>query len=575
MVVFFGRLVDRFRLAFPLAWLVFAVGGSRAGELIEDRPTFHCLSYRWTVASDAEANARVEVRYRKSGEQPWRRALDLFRTTANWKPDKTPKRGETLLAGSIVDLEQATEYEVRFDQIGPAGGSVSKVVRSTTRKEPSFEHPSRMLHVRPGNGGGSGTLADPFLGLQAAQPSARPGDLLLIHQGVYRAPFEISRHGQPGMPIVWRAAGDGEVVIDGGEVPSERGISASGSHDVWFEGISIRNVKWGLVCHESQRVVARRCRITGVEYGFTATRSSSTRPCLDLVVTDNEIVGPSTWPRTKGIENARGVQISGQGHVIAYNHIRGFADAIDTFDSAECSAIDIHGNEIEVMTDDGIECDYSQHNVRVFRNRLTNVFQGISTQPIFGGPVLVFRNVLQNVARETFKMHNAPSGAMLFHNTSVKLDMPLMLYTGEAVDNFITRNNLFIGGSAQYAFESTAPMNRCDFDFDGFGGAWSTFLKWNGKRYSTLEEAQRSAPAYRHAVVLDPITTFRGGDVRPLSIDLEIKPGAKSLSLGERSSAIDKGVPIPNINDGFRGEAPDLGAQEFADDSPHYGPRRQ
>ena len=78
------------------------------------------------------------------------------------------------------------------------------------------------------------------------------------------------------------------------------------------------------------------------------------------------IEGPSTWPRTKGIENARGIQITGEGHVVCYNRIRGFADAIDTFPSPRCSAIDIHNNELSELTDDGIEMDYSERNTRCF-----------------------------------------------------------------------------------------------------------------------------------------------------------------------------------------------------------------
>ena len=69
--------------------------------------------------------------------------------------------------------------------------------------------------------------------------------------------------------------------------------------------------------------------------------------------------------------------------------------------------------------------DYSERNIRCFSNRMTNVFQGISMQPVYGGPVYVFRNVMDNVAVETFKLHNSPSGCLMFHNTSVKKGMPL------------------------------------------------------------------------------------------------------------------------------------------------------
>jgi hypothetical protein len=39
------------------------------------------------------------------------------------------------------------------------------------------------------------------------------------------------------------------------------------------------------------------------------------------------------------------------------------------------------------------------------------------------------------------------------------------------------------------------------------------------------------------------------------------------------STAIDKGVSLPNINDDHIGSAPDLGALEFGAPVPHYGPR--
>ena len=62
------------------------------------------------------------------------------------------------------------------------------------------------------------------------------------------------------------------------------------------------------------------------------------------------------------------------------------------------------------------------------------------------------------------QMHNNPSGGIFYHNTSVKTGMPLVLWTGETVSNCITRNNLFVGTEGNYAYESTAPMRRCDFD---------------------------------------------------------------------------------------------------------------
>jgi len=552
---------------------VFAENASKPGQLIEERPTLRRLGVRWRIAGDDNTNARVEVFFRKAGAGDWQRGLDLFRTTSGWKPDKAPGAGESLFAGSVFHLAENTEYELRLRLIDPDGGSTERLLRMRTRPEPRLETPGRVLHVVPGSGGGSGSEADPFQGLEAADRSARPGDLFLVHQGSYPAPWRALTNGAEGSPIVWRGAGDGEAAIDGGEAGAEQGIVAIGLQDVWLEGLSVCHVRWAIVAHESVRLVVSGCKTRLTEYGFVATRCSAKSPCLDLYLADNDMVGPSVWPRSKGIEAARGIQVAGLGHVVCYNHIRGFADGIDTFDAAECSAIDIYGNDLEAMTDDGVECDYSQHNVCCFENRLTNVYQGVSAQPVHGGPVYIFRNVLRNVAMETFKLHNGPSGGLLFHNTSVKAGMPLLLYSNAAVENFVSRNNIFVGGEANYAFESMAPMARCDFDCDGFGGQWKTFLKWNGVRYATMEDAAARAGVYRRAVRLDPERLFAAGDMRPQDIRTEAAPETTDCRLAEGAAAIDAGERLFNINDDFTGRAPDLGAREFGREAPQYGPR--
>ena len=61
----------------------------------------------------------------------------------------------------------------------------------------------------------------------------------------------------------------------------------------------------------------------------------------------------------------------------------------------------------------------------------------------------------------------------------------------------------------------------------------------------------------------DPKTVQRLYDFKDL--DFRLRPG---------SAAIDRGVAIPNINDGFTGKAPDLGALEAGQPLPTYGPRR-
>ena len=51
---------------------------------------------------------------------------------------------------------------------------------------------------------------------------------------------------------------------------------------------------------------------------------------------------------------------------------------------------------------------------------------------------------------------------------------------------------------------------------------------------------------------------------KPADFDFQLRPG---------SVAVDAGVRLPNVNDGFSGKAPDLGAYEVGQPVPHYGPR--
>jgi hypothetical protein len=194
-------------------------------------------------------------------------------------------------------------------------------------------------------------------------------------------------------------------------------------------------------------------------------------------------------------------------------------------------------------------------------------------QPVFGGPVYVFRNVMYNVGAEPFKLHNSPSGCLIFHNTSVKHGMPALLWTGESVRHCMSRNNLYVGTEANYAMEFTARMVACDFDYDGFaGGPFRLFLRWNGIRYSTLDEVKTRASVLRHARLLDAATLFFSGAQSPTDVARTYEVPI-DLRLSSRSKAIDAGQVLPGLNDGFHGSRPDLGAFELGEAIPHYGPR--
>ncbi|HEX4793221.1 MAG TPA: right-handed parallel beta-helix repeat-containing protein [Humisphaera sp.] len=562
------------------------------GDPVLEPPTLRCLGAYWLIRGDDNQNAQIQFDYRKLGADSWKKGPPLFRVERRTTPYldqggkprppsvvQIPSDG-SLFAGSLLLLEPDTEYEMRLRLIDPDGGNAEKLLRSRTIAEPLAPADAIVCHVVPGAGGGSGTSSDPFRGIDAAQKSARPGDLFLLHGGTYAGMIRITHSGEIGKPIIWRGAGDGEATLDG-KCPMDHLtgalIDAPGAHDVWFENLSIANAYNLIRAHEAARIVVRRCHLHHALYGVVATQNQS-HNLGGFFISDNLMEGIMPWPTTQqqwnDLPESRAVWIGGSGHVVCYNRIHHWKDGTDTADGPICCAIDFHNNEISEMFDDGSEMDGSERNTRNFLNRYTNTLTGVSLQPVYGGPVYVFRNVIYNCQTEAFKLHNSPSGGVLIHNTILKNGAALQLHTNAPVTNCISRNNLYIG-TAGRAIDFSPQMIHCDFDYDGFGGfSGPVFIKWNANAYATPAEVHSRAPIERRCVALDPAHLFANGLAAPEDPKKAYDFKLIDPRLSSASQAVDAGEILPGFNDDYHGNAPDLGALEAGTELPHYGPRQ-
>ncbi len=96
-----------------------------------------------------------------------------------------------------------------------------------------------------------------------------------------------------------------------------------------------------------------------------------------------------------------------------------------------------------------------------------------------------------------------------------------------------------------------------------------------GGSWNTLEEFSRATGLEKHGVLVD-FDSFRNVPMpdhsRPETVYF-----AKQLDfrLTEGSPAIDAGCILPNVNDGYAGNAPDLGALEIGAEDVVYGPRQE
>ncbi|MBM4000483.1 MAG: right-handed parallel beta-helix repeat-containing protein [Planctomycetes bacterium] len=564
---------------------------ARPEEIQVEPATMHCLSVRWPVLGDANGNCVVEVQHRKKGEATWKRDLPLFRTLAQATPEQRalwafdngslpPDRiaGGRLFAGSIVDLAPDTEYEARLTLKDPDGGGLEETVLLRTRSEPLEPEGMRIRHVVPGNGGGTGEGPDPFRGLETAFAAAAAGDLFLLHGGVYRVggTLELVTSGTERRPIVFRAAGDGAAVLDGGGDGENQGrlISANGRRNIWLENLTLQGREYLIVAHESSHLVVRRCRFQKMTKGIVGHNGGYCKS-QGHFFSDNVFSGPTVWPRTKGIEEYAGICVSGAGHEICYNRFEHLGDGIHGTGYGNLSASDIHHNDIHACTDDGIETDYAETNVRVFRNRIVNAAHGVSAQPAQGGPLYFFRNLIYNATYSPFKLHNHTCGVFVIHNTCLRAGSPWPIQPGrETVTDVWTRNNLFLG-SGHIGLDTSGRMTRCDFDGDGYGGFTGPFAGWNGTTIQSVLSSRAGGPLYSGvgAVIVTPATCFAQGLVPPTSPEGEYQAASLDFRLDADSDAVDRGVIVPNFSDGFRGRAPDLGAHELGDEPRDYGPR--
>ena len=618
--------------------------GTQAGRFTVEHPTLHNLGFEWVIRGDENRNAQVTVAFRRVGEAEWREALPLVRVGG----ERVFRTREHLdyrvpdgFAGSILNLEAGTEYECRFELSDADGtsGETGHTVRVTTRTEPQPYAGGRTLHVYPPYHEGEReephftSLLQAYYGSGLGDWSvvwerrAQPGDTILVHAGLYKndrlnyvdpmmTPFDgtmsLTLKGTAKKPITIKAAGDGDVVFDGAGNHRIFDVMASEHHI--FDGITIRNTDVGIFAGQKEVLGAvgltvKNCRFENVGVGVWTEYAGSS----DFYIADNIFLGRnersllvgwtgSLWASagpygSHEMRSYYAVKVYGPGHVIAHNSIAYFHDGIgiSTYGRPEqdperrASAIDIYNNDIHMSGDDFIETDGGVHNIRVFNNRGVNAAHGgYSSQPVFGGPVYFYRNLLYHVpSGVAFKFSAKPAGLFVFHNTIVGEQT-----ARDPSANMHYRNNLFLGrdtpgrGIMTWANATEAYSS----DYNGFRpnrGVAEQF-RWLAPKpahdmyaakaedwttFPSLTAFQSATGQESHGIEVDfdifekmtpPDPSQRHAMYHAMELNFRLRPGSR---------AVDAGVAIPTVNDGFIGAAPDLGALEVGQPEPTYGPR--
>jgi hypothetical protein len=471
---------------------------------------------------------------------------------------------------------------------------------------------------------------------RAMPARVKPGDTLLIHGGLYKdqrflysgfdrtrpalgTPFDgtyyLTQSGTAAKPIVIKAAGDGEVIFDGDGCDNLFNLMA-GNYN-YFEGITVRNThvafKLGIKSIAgSSGFTLKHSRVYDVgrvvEAGWSGSR--------DFYIADNVFIGghdpeklqswftPEVWSRFPGypalITSEYAVKVYGQGHVVAHNYVANWHDGIDvdTYGDPDGTpeelrdrvpvSIDIYENDIYNVADNCIEADGGAHNIRVFRNRCFNSAGGaLSAQPIFGGPLYVYQNLVYGTTTGGYlKFVDTPAGVLFYQNTLIGQ----IRYFGPAA-NVHFRNNLILAdGWSVPVFALRTSTNYSTSDFNGFRpnpGAEYAF-DWDSPPFGTASDYRGNLQT-RHFAGLSEYSRATGQDRHSVTVDFDTfvnvalpdkadpqrlyRPEDLDFRLRAGSPAVDAGVELPTITDGFTGRAPDLGAYELGRPVPRYGPR--
>ena len=516
-------------------------------------PTIENLSIVWPLSGDSNNNGSVAVRYRESGQSAWIDSAPLQRVPAGANAGFSWQNKH---AGSIFNVEADTRYEIELTLTDPDGGNATSTLSASTRPWPISSQ--------------QGTVVTPAT-IAAAVASVSPGDVLLLADGNYSS-INIRRSGTRTAPIVLRAQND-----DGGAIVSGE-IRFDGQGFIHIVGLTVEGqIKF----NNANDVVVSNCLIITERDGIVAFGQGAS----NSLIKDNDVLGPTIWRESalgnSGDNLGEGIVLTGPGNVIAFNRVRGFRDGISLLEDSAVNqqSIDIYGNDISQCGDDGIEADFTTGNVRVYHNRLTDCFIAISTQPSLGGPTYLYRNVVYNAVYQAFKPQRSSIGDIFYHNTVVKPGDAFNVITSDQFSRAISRNNIFIGGPAgnfngfsngrgRVVFLPSADEDS-DFDYDGFGsiGTGNFTGQIGSTSFNSLLELQLMTTEW-NAVQLD-LNTFESRVTIPAN-PVAVNP-PPNLELAAGSEAIDSGVALAGINDGFTGSAPDLGAYERGRAIPVYG----
>lgn len=365
-------------------------GINTGGELLAES-TFENVSY-YIDYEQGKAKS-CEITYRKVGDVEWKKAHTPQHDTKTWQ-----------FRGSIVKLEEGTEYEIKAELFDENGNIVTE--KTTTVKTKTTD-----------------------------VPIAKTIKLSEIYDG--EGPLQLQNIS--GTEDGWIKIDCEGQTIDA-SLNDIEAVYISECHYLVFENaVILGGRRSGIsVVNNSTNIHIRKCDISGwgpgdgvydpymgLYYvnGFVGNYMAAVHlmnGIEDILVERCYIhdanMRTNPWRRPDGKDNhpcgSSGIYVGARGGiVIRYNDIIGsdkhrFNDCIEGWlnsqlvESSVRKNSDIYGNMFYCGQDDTMELDGPMMNARVYENRIEQTLCGISTARTTVGPAYLFYNLITNLGTE-------------------------------------------------------------------------------------------------------------------------------------------------------------------------------
>ncbi|MBH0018992.1 LamG domain-containing protein [Pseudoalteromonas sp. SWXJ133] len=527
---------------------------SEAGSL-SLKSTFNSISVYWTI--DIQDQTDADLFYRKISSHAWKTAQKMKYETRMFEDLHSNFTNYTKqFRGSVVQLEPNTEYEILA--VSKINGIYSKSKISTWSEDFKIKETVYIDHT-----------SDKIM----INRSGNSTDGYIVFDGQGQN-FNLATNALYNIEI------DASYVII-----RNFNLTDAKKHSIYIGGKRNTNIiiennnisQWGS---------KEENHYSGNNYNSAiANRYNNGYFHSNIIIQDNNIFNPNytanSWienPKTGMIdddshhpEGPQGITISNTNgsNVIRRNNIYstngnyfndGMGSEGDNFRPYGFPGpdSDVYENSISQSRDDAFEIEGGNANVRVWSNFTDKNYVSYGLSPIYIGPLYLFKNVAyrhnyspnhSNMVGTTFKLQTRPETAgniFIYHNTQ---------YTNQ---NELFGANYGLSGSGAEMLNVVAINNAIFVSHEAING-----INDSDKFVNNM---------YSDGTISDESLIESNFQSSQLEIDeyedIQVSASSNTLSLIKHfkpklnSALVDKAIHIPNINDNYAGNAPELGANE-------------